>query len=148
MSLISILDEIIHFAEKQIGFDYIRIIHTPAIWDMRLYVWNGYSVEPKYRYFFNLCEEEKELYDRFHTTAKNKHKRAISNGTVSIARDRNYAYELISIAGEKSVDQKSTFRIGTNHLKNLMSSSIADKIEAIAAIQNGSTISWKYLFNA
>ena len=137
---ISILDEIIHFAEKQIGFDYFRIIHTPAIRDMRPYVWNGYSVEPKYTYIFNLAEGEKELYNRFHTTAKNKHKRAISNDTVSIVRDRNYAYELLSLAGKRSVDQKYTFRINIDYLKNLMNSSIVDKIEAVAAIQNGNTI--------
>ena len=60
-----ILDEIIHFAEKQIGFDYFRIIHTPAIRDMRPYVLNEYSVEPKYTYIFNLSVGEKNYTTDF-----------------------------------------------------------------------------------
>lgn len=59
---------------------------------------------------------------------------------MSNVRDRNYVCELVSLAGKRSVDQNYTFRIGTDYLKNLMNSSIADKIEAVAAIQNGSTI--------
>jgi len=137
---INVIDEIIKFAEQNIGFDYFRIIHAPGVGDMRPYIWKGYSVQPKYTYEFNLSEGEKELYDRFHTTAKNKKKRAMSNNNISIYRDRKFASEILSLAEKRSVEQKFKFRISANYFNKLINSSFSDNIESIVVKNNGNII--------
>jgi|GEM_PF-2792757 len=137
---ISILDEIIHFAEKQIGFDYFRIIHTPAIRDMRPYVWRGYSFSPKYTYTFDLSKGPEEVYNRFSHAARKYLRKALNNDELTISRDREYMHAILSLAEERSHDQDITFRITADYFQKLLDSSISSSIESIAVFDKGNLV--------
>ena len=137
---INIIDEIIQFAEKQIGFDYFRIIHVPEMQDMRPYIWKGFAVQPKYTYKFNLFDGNEKIFNNFHTTAKNKTKLAMKNNEISISRDRMQAYTILSLAERRSYDQKIKFRISTDYFNKLMDTSISNNFESTAIIHEGRTI--------
>ncbi len=137
---ISILDEIIHFAERQIGFDYFRIIHPTAIQDMRPYVWKGYSFTPKYTYMFDLSGGHDKIYSEFNHAARKGLRKAANNGNISISRGQNHAYDVLSLAEKRSYDQNIQFRVHEEYFKKLMDSSFAINIESTAVMYNGNVI--------
>jgi hypothetical protein len=137
---ISILDEIIHFAEKEIGFDYFRIIHTPAIKDMRPYVWKGYSFIPKYTYIVDLSKGYDTIHSAFSKAARNKLRKVPDNNHVSILRGPQHADAILSLAEERSHDQGIKFRIHAGYIQKLVESSFAANIESVAAMHEGKTI--------
>lgn len=137
---ISILDEIIHFAERQIGFDYFRVIHTPPIQDMRPYVWKGYSFTPKYTYTFDLSEGHEKIYSGFNHAARKELRKALGNNSISILRGQSHTYSILSLAEKRSFDQKIKFRIDADYFKKLMDSSFSTNIESTAVMHEGNII--------
>jgi hypothetical protein len=139
-TFIHIIDEIIHFAERQVGFDYFRIIHVPGILDMRPYIWRNYSVQPKYTYQFDLSEGEDRLFDRFHSVTKNMIKKAMANNDISISRDRKYIHSILSLTEQRFSDLDIKFRISAKYFEKLLGSNISQNIESIAIFHNGQLV--------
>jgi hypothetical protein len=135
-----IIDHITHLIEKRIGFDYMRIINTPEIADMRPYSWKNYTVAPNYTYRFDLSKDTDDIYNTFHTSTRNAMKKALQNESICISKDRKYLYDILSLVAKRYGDQNKKFGISENYFRNLMDSSVSDNIESIAVINNGRTV--------
>lgn len=137
---IDIIDELIQFMEKIIGYDYLRIIHTPDIIDMRPYVWNKYVVRPHYTYKFDITNNIQEIFNNFHSTTKNAIKKAINNNDIVISRDPKYLSDILALVKKRYKDQNRKFNISNNYLENLIDSSLSNNIESISIIHDENTI--------
>jgi hypothetical protein len=47
-SYFPMVDEILRYIEDEIGYDYLRVIFSPHLSDLRPFQWNGLSIEPSY----------------------------------------------------------------------------------------------------
>lgn len=133
---IEIIDEITHFAEKNIGFDYLRIVHPPDVIDMRPYTWKKYQVHPRYTYIFDLTAKTGELYNHFHSTTKNAVKKALTNQDIVISGDKKYAQDVLTLVRKRFEAKKIRFQISDRYFQQLMNSSLSDNIECIGVIHN------------
>lgn len=134
------IDEIMLFAEKSIGFDYLRLVHTPDIIDMRPYFWKNYYVQPNYTYTFDLTAKNEELYNSFHSSTKNAIKKALDNKDIVISRDTKYTRDILSLVRQRYAAQKRKFKVSDRYFDTIMSSSLSENIESIAIIHKDRTI--------
>jgi hypothetical protein len=139
-SYAEIIDEIILFAEKKIGFDYIRIIQTPELSDMRPYTWSNYYVQPGYTYKFDLTRGTADIYEIFHSSTKNAMMKALRKENLLISNDLKYIHDIRSLVAKRYEDQNKKFRISENYLRNLLGTSVSANIESIAIINNRCTV--------
>ena len=133
---IDVIDEIILFAEKNIGFDYLRIVHPPDVIDMRPYTWKKYYVHPRYTYIFDLTAKTEELYNHFHSTTKNAVKKAITNENIVISGNIKYAQDVLTLVRKRFEAKKIRFQISDRYFQQLMNSSLSDNIESVAILHN------------
>jgi len=137
---IDIIDEITRFVDKDIGYDYLRIIHTPEMNDMRPYIWGKYIVQPYYTYKFDLRKQTEEIYNCFHSTTKNAIRNALKDSEILISKDHKYTNDILSLVEKRYLDQNRKFKINNGYFKKLKDSSIAKNIESIAVIHKERTI--------
>jgi len=137
---IDTIDHTILFLENKIGFDFLRIVHTPDIVDMRSYNWKKYYVQPNYTYSFDLTEDKESIYNGFHTSTKNALKKAMSNKEIMISKDKKYSSEILSLVDKRYKTQNRKFKVNKYYFEKLMSSSLSDCIESIAIVHNDHTI--------
>jgi hypothetical protein len=133
---IDVIDEIIFFAEKSIGFDYMRIVHPPGVIDMRPYTWKKFYVHPRYTYIFDLTAKSEELYNHFHPTTKNAVKKAFTNQDIVTSRDKKYAQDVLKLVRKRFTEKKKNFQISDGYFTQLINSSLSDNIESIAILHN------------
>ena len=137
---IDTIDHMIQFLEDKIGFDFLRIVHTPDIVDMRSYNWKKYYVQPSYTYSFNLTADKESIYNGFHSSTKNALKKAMSNKEIVISKDKKYSSEILSLVDKRYKTQNRKFKVNKYYFEKLMSSSLSDCIESIAIVHNECTI--------
>lgn len=137
---INIIDAIIEFVEVKLGFDYIRIIHTPQIFDIRPYLWEKYNVNPNFTYILNLKNKNEEIYKKFYTSIRNNIKNAKKNRDILISHCMEHSYDTLSLVKERYSEQNRSFKVSENYIKNLMNSSFAQNIESVSLIHNGNLI--------
>ena len=137
---IEVIDEIILYAEKNIGFDYLRIVHPPDVIDMRPYIWKKYQVHPRYTYIFDLTAETGKLYNHFHSTIKNAVKKALTNQDIVISGDIKYAWDVLALVRKRFEAKKIRFQISDRYFQQLMNSSLSDSIESVAIHHNNRVV--------
>ena len=140
-TFINIVNELIQYTERKIGFDYFRILHVPGMLDMRPYVWKGYSIQPKFTYKFDLSGGYEKIYNGFHNVVKNGLKKALNYKDLSISRDIKHAYSILKLAGKIFSEQNIRFRISNEYFEKLIHSSLSNNIECLAVVVNGRMIS-------
>ena len=135
-TFINIVNELIRYVEKKIGFDYFRILHVPGMLDMRPYVWKGYSVQAKFTYKFDLSRGNEQIYNGFNNAAKKELRKALNNNNLFISRNLKHAYSILSLAGKIFSEQNIRFRISDEYFKKLINSSFSNNIECLAVLDN------------
>ena len=129
---IAIIDSLSRFAEEHCGFDFLRIVHTPGIYDMRPYMWKDYSILPNYTYTFDLTRATEDLYKSFHTSTRNAIKNASDNNNIVISKDPEHIFNILSLVKKRYSEQNREFKISENYLRELTGSSLSNNFESIA----------------
>lgn len=137
---IDIIDEILLFAEQKVGFDYVRIINTPELFDMRPYIWKKYKVKPNYTYIFDLKITSDEIFYSFHSSTKNAIRKTQKNTEISISYDRKYLYDTLSMVRIRYSDQNRKFKISDRYIEKLLNGAFTGNIESTTIMLNGNIL--------
>jgi hypothetical protein len=132
-----ILDEIIRFIRKEIGYDYLKIVNSEDLPDMRPYLWQGFQVKPLYSYTIDLTQGMETVHSGIYKKTKNALKQALNNENISISREDRFIDNIITLVGKRYGEQNRKYKISHQYINNLKESSIGEKIEVISILADG-----------
>ena len=138
----NIMDQLIEFLSKQIGFDYLRIAFPPYLNDMRPLIWNNFRVSPNYTYEIYLRNGADEVYHSFDSRVRQFIRNAEKNNSISIRKLNSEGIPgFIKLIKERYKDQGKEFKISEKYISELLKGSLAENIHFIGAYLNSNIIS-------
>ena len=91
-----IMDKINKFIKKELKTDYINIVNSVEIEDMRPFTWAKYKITPLYTYYININRDENEIFRNFNPKTRNVIHRASKYNDLQINNgDRNSYLRII-----------------------------------------------------
>lgn len=135
-TFLEIIEEIVKFTKREIGYDFFRIINTPDINDIRPFKWLGFSVNPAYTYRFDLKDGHQKIHDEFHRTTRNVLQKAQKDSSLVVTHEKKNSEEILKMLNERYQIQGKKFKISSNYFNQLLNSSVKENIEVITVMSD------------
>ncbi len=136
-----IIEEVYAYLKSEYNYDYIRIICSPAITDVRPLKWNNFSITPMYTYHLDLNEDESTIFNNFDKRVKRRIRKAESNEQLTVSnRPLEEMFVLLKLVKERYKEQGENFKVSETYLQKLMNSSVAGNINVKIGFENNEAV--------
>jgi len=141
-----LVDAIINFLKKVIGFDYIRIVLTPYISDTRPFIWNGLNVRPNYTYIISLKDDINIIFNNFDGRIRTMIRKFEKNKDCNIQKgDFEDFFKLLNIVQRRYKLQGIKYKVSKKYLSDLLDSNLSESFMFLGAFRNEELITGNIL---
>jgi lipid II:glycine glycyltransferase (peptidoglycan interpeptide bridge formation enzyme) len=131
------VDSIEKFIKSRLKVDYIRIVNSVELNDIRPFRWNNYRADPNYTYFINLNGDEKKKFENMKGQVRQHIRRAQKYSDLQIVSgDRRDYSDLIKLVRDRYSDQNLSLPVSDIYMKKIFDEYYNTNLFMIKAVQN------------
>ena len=135
------IDSIEKFIKSKLKVDYIRIVNSVELNDVRPFTWSNYTAIPNYTYFIDINKDEKILHENMKRQVKTDMRRAKKYTDLQLVDgDRKTYFELIQLVRDRYSVQKLNLAVSDTYFGKIYDEFFSKSQLMIKAIANENKI--------